>query len=160
VTSASSKAATCRVRRTGAATWSNRTWSSSGTAPSSACTSACAGAGTARPGPIACYTRKESRAMSRSVPAEHAGQHGFTVHTRGRGFTEITNQVADVVAASGVQLGIAHVFTAHTSCSMLLIENDYPTVREDLERWLARAVPDGDAIFQHDAEGPDDMPAH
>lgn len=98
--------------------------------------------------------------MSRSVPAEHAGQHGFTAHTRGRGFTEITDKVADVVAASGVQLGIAHVFTVHTSCSLLLSENADPTVREDLERWLARAVPDGDAIFQHDAEGPDDMPAH
>ena len=98
--------------------------------------------------------------MSRSVPAEHAGQHGFTVHTRGRGFTEITGQVADVVAASGVHLGIAHVFTAHTSCSLLLSENADPAVRGDLERWLARAVPDGDAIFQHDAEGPDDMPAH
>jgi secondary thiamine-phosphate synthase enzyme len=98
--------------------------------------------------------------MSRSVPADHAGQHGFMVHTRGRGFTEITSQVADVVAASGVRVGIAHVFTAHTSCSLLLSENADPAVREDLERWLARAVPDGDAIFEHDAEGPDDMPAH
>jgi len=98
--------------------------------------------------------------MSRSVPAEHAGQHGFTVHTRGRGFTEITNQVADVVAANDMQPRIARVVTAHTSCSRLLSVNADPTVREDLERWLARAVPDGDAIFQHAAEGPDDMPAH
>jgi len=98
--------------------------------------------------------------MSRSVPAEHAGQRGFVVHTRGRGFTEITDKVADVVAASGVHVGIAHVFTAHTSCSLLLSENADPAVRDDLERWLARAVPDGDAIFEHDAEGPDDMPAH
>lgn len=98
--------------------------------------------------------------MSRSLPAEHVGQHGFVVHTRGRGFAEITDKVAEVVAASGVHAGIAHVFTARTSCSLLLSENADPAVRRDLERWLARAVPDGDAIFEHAAEGPDDMPAH
>ena len=53
-----------------------------------------------------------------------------------------------------------HVFTTHTSCSLLISENADPAVRDDLERWFGRAVPDGDAIFQHDAEGPDDMPAH
>src|ERR1700727_2049128 len=51
-------------------------------------------------------------------------------------------------------------FAVHTSCSLLISENADPAVRTDLERWFARAVPDGDAIFQHDAEGPDDMPAH
>ncbi|GAA0256232.1 secondary thiamine-phosphate synthase enzyme YjbQ [Rhodanobacter caeni] len=80
--------------------------------------------------------------------------------TRGRGFFEITRQVADLVAASAVQTGIAHVFTAHTSCSLLISENADPTVRGDLERWMARVVPDGDPMFRHDAEGPDDMPAH
>jgi secondary thiamine-phosphate synthase enzyme len=59
-----------------------------------------------------------------------------------------------------VQNGIAHVFTQHTSCSLLICENADPTVRTDLERWFARAVPDGDPMFEHDAEGPDDMPAH
>ena len=98
--------------------------------------------------------------MTRALPAEHVAQGGFTVHTRGRGFSEITTQVGDVVAASHVQTGIAQVFTAHTSCSLLVSENADPAVRNDLERWFARAVPDGDAIFQHDAEGPDDMPAH
>lgn len=98
--------------------------------------------------------------MTRALPAEHVAQGGFTVHTRGRGFSEITAQVGDAVAASHVQTGIAHVFTAHTSCSLLIGENADPTVRDDLERWFARAVPDGDAIFRHDAEGPDDMPAH
>ncbi|MGN6327395.1 secondary thiamine-phosphate synthase enzyme YjbQ [Rhodanobacter caeni] len=87
-------------------------------------------------------------------------QNGFTVATRGRGFFEITRQVADLVAASAVQTGIAHVFTAHTSCSLLISENADPTVRGDLERWMARVVPDGDPMFRHDAEGPDDMPAH
>ncbi|GAB2557445.1 secondary thiamine-phosphate synthase enzyme YjbQ [Rhodanobacter koreensis] len=98
--------------------------------------------------------------MTRPVPAMHVAQDGFTVHTRGRSFSDITRQVGDVVAASHVQTGMANIFTAHTSCSLLLGENADPAVRDDLERWFARAVPDGDAIFQHDAEGPDDMPAH
>jgi secondary thiamine-phosphate synthase enzyme len=98
--------------------------------------------------------------MTRPSPAEHVAQDGFIVHTRGRGFSEITAQVSNAVAASRVQIGIANIFTAHTSCSLLLSENADPAVREDLERWFARAVPDGDTIFRHDAEGPDDMPAH
>lgn len=98
--------------------------------------------------------------MTRPLPAEHVAQGGFAVHTRGRGFSDITAQVADAVASSHVQVGIANVFTAHTSCSLLLGENADPHVRDDLERWFVRAVPDGDPIFEHDAEGPDDMPAH
>lgn len=98
--------------------------------------------------------------MTRPVPATHVAQDSFTVHTRGRSFSDITRQVSEVVAASHVQAGMANIFTAHTSCSLLLGENADPAVRDDLERWFARAVPDGDAIFQHDAEGPDDMPAH
>jgi secondary thiamine-phosphate synthase enzyme len=87
-------------------------------------------------------------------------QDGFVVATRGRGFSEITSQVAGAVAASGLQSGIANVFTQHTSCSLLIGENADPAVRRDLERWFARAVPDGDPLFEHDDEGPDDMPAH
>ena len=98
--------------------------------------------------------------MSRATPAEHVAQNGFTVHTRGRGFSEITDKVAELVSASGVHTGIVNIFTTHTSCSLLISENADPTVRADLERWFTRAVPDGDAIFQHDAEGPDDMPSH
>jgi secondary thiamine-phosphate synthase enzyme len=98
--------------------------------------------------------------VTRPLPAGHVAQSGFAVHTRGRGFSDITAQVADAVASSHVQTGIANVFTAHTSCSLLLGENADPSVRDDLERWFARAVPDGDPIFEHDAEGPDDMPAH
>jgi secondary thiamine-phosphate synthase enzyme len=96
----------------------------------------------------------------RRQAVDHVAQGGFTVHMRGRGFSEITREVADAVSASGVQTGLAHVFTAHTSCSLLISENADPAVREDLERWFARAVPDGDPLFRHDAEGPDDMPAH
>lgn len=98
--------------------------------------------------------------MTRPAPATHVAQDGFAVHTRGRGFSEITAEVGNMVASSHVQTGIAHVFTAHTSCSLLISENADPTVRDDLERWFARNVPDGDPIFRHDAEGPDDMPAH
>jgi secondary thiamine-phosphate synthase enzyme len=98
--------------------------------------------------------------VTRPLPAGYVAQSGFAVHTRGRGFSDITAQVADAVASSHVQTGIANVFTAHTSCSLLLGENADPSVRDDLERWFARAVPDGDPIFEHDAEGPDDMPAH
>ena len=92
--------------------------------------------------------------------AAHVAQDGFTVATRTRGFSEITGQVGAIVAASDVRVGVAQVFTLHTSCSLLISENADPSVRGDLERWFARAVPDGDPLFHHDAEGPDDMPAH
>lgn len=98
--------------------------------------------------------------MSRAVPVEQVAQHGLVVPTRGRGFTDITAQIDNLVVASTVQTGIANIFTAHTSCSLLISENADPAVRRDLERWFAREVPDGDALFEHDAEGPDDMPAH
>ena len=91
------------------------------------------------------------------MTAVHAS---IAVATPGRGCIDITAAVAARIAVSGVTCGIALVFVPHTSCSLLLGENADPTVREDLERWFARAVPDGDPIFRHDAEGPDDMPAH
>jgi secondary thiamine-phosphate synthase enzyme len=98
--------------------------------------------------------------MSAAASVERVAQQGLTIATRGRGFTDITDQVDHLVTASGVQMGIANIFTAHTSCSLLISENADPAVRRDLERWFARAVPDGDPLFEHDAEGADDMPAH
>ena len=80
--------------------------------------------------------------------------------TEGRGTTEITALVQDVVRAAGLRAGLCTVFVHHTSASLVLCENADPTVRRDLEAWLARAVPDGDPLFRHVAEGPDDMPAH
>lgn len=80
--------------------------------------------------------------------------------TRGRGTYNITPQVRDVVRNAGVQTGLCHLFLQHTSASLILCENADPTVRSDLERFLARLVPDGDAIYDHSLEGPDDMPAH
>ena len=80
--------------------------------------------------------------------------------TRGRGTYDITAQVRDVVRNAGVQTGMCHLFLQHTSASLILCENADPTVRSDLERFLARLVPDGDPIYDHSLEGPDDMPAH
>ncbi|MCY0998249.1 secondary thiamine-phosphate synthase enzyme YjbQ [Myxococcus sp. MISCRS1] len=88
----------------------------------------------------------------------HAKQ--LTVSTRGRGFTDITGDVREVVAHSGLEQGLCTVFLHHTSASLVLSENADPDVRRDLEAFFARLVKDGDPLFVHDAEGPDDMPAH
>jgi len=87
-------------------------------------------------------------------------QSRIEVATPGRGFTDITAAVAGRVADCRAGTGMVHVFVPHTSCSLLLGENADPVVRDDLERWFARAVADGDPLFGHTAEGPDDMPAH
>ena len=82
------------------------------------------------------------------------------VRTGGRGTLDVTRDVEQCVRASGVDVGTCTVFVHHTSASLIVCENADPTVRRDLEAWLARAVPDGDRLFRHTAEGPDDMPAH
>lgn len=84
----------------------------------------------------------------------------FEVRTPGRGTVEITDRIAAAVAGSGVEVGLCHVFVHHTSASLIVGENADPTVRRDLDAFFARLVPDGDALFRHTAEGPDDMPAH
>jgi secondary thiamine-phosphate synthase enzyme len=84
----------------------------------------------------------------------------FTLGTRGRGTYEITDRVQRIVQESQIEHGICNVFLHHTSASLILCENADPSVRHDLERFFARLVPDGSPEFQHDAEGPDDMPAH
>ncbi len=87
-------------------------------------------------------------------------QTTLNLRTPGRGTTDITGEVAAEVLDSGVCVGTCPVFLRHTSASLLITENADPTVRRDLEAWLSRAVPDGDPIYRHTAEGPDDMPAH
>jgi secondary thiamine-phosphate synthase enzyme len=87
-------------------------------------------------------------------------QAEIEVETRGRGTYEITERVAEAVGASRVAAGLCHVFTAHTSASLLICENADPAVRRDLETFMADLAPDGDPRFVHTAEGPDDMPAH
>ena len=82
------------------------------------------------------------------------------VATRGRGIVDITAQVQMLVGRSGVKTGLCHLFIHHTSASLLITENADPEVHRDLERFMARLVPDGDPMFKHDEEGPDDMPSH
>jgi len=84
----------------------------------------------------------------------------LTVATKGRGTYDITRDVAEIVRASAAQRGLATVFIHHTSASLIICENADPSVRQDLETFAAKLVPDGDRMFTHDAEGDDDMPAH
>lgn len=79
--------------------------------------------------------------------------------TSGRGMVNVTREVERIVAASGITVGIAHVFVRHTSASLLIQENADPAVLRDLTAWLDRVAPEGDD-YEHDDEGPDDMPAH
>lgn len=88
----------------------------------------------------------------------HRGE--LSIATRGRGTYDITRDVATIVGASSARMGLATVFIHHTSASLMICENADPDVRRDLEAFVARLVPDGDKLFVHDAEGPDDMPAH
>lgn len=87
-------------------------------------------------------------------------QTSIRVRTSGRGTYEITAEVQRVVKESGVARGLCHVFIHHTSASLMLCENADPSVLSDLETFMSKMVPDGDPMFRHTAEGPDDMPAH
>ncbi len=84
----------------------------------------------------------------------------FTVAVRGQGMVEITSQVAALVAEGDGEAGLCTIFIPHTSASLVIQENADPSAQDDLERWLARLVPEGDPLYRHTAEGPDDMPAH
>ena len=81
------------------------------------------------------------------------------VSAGGQGLHEVTREIAAWVAAQGFAEGLLTVFCRHTSCSLLIQENAAPAARRDLERWFAGAAPEG-AGYEHDDEGPDDMPAH
>ena len=82
------------------------------------------------------------------------------VETSGQGLEEITAKVAAAVADAKIEEGLCTLFVRHTSASLVIQENADPSAKRDLERWLNRLVPDGDPFYSHDAEGPDDMPAH
>jgi secondary thiamine-phosphate synthase enzyme len=88
----------------------------------------------------------------------HRGE--LVVETKARGTYDVTKRVAELVQASRVREGLATVFIHHTSASLIICENADPTVRSDLETFIAKLVRDGDPMFEHDDEGPDDMPAH
>jgi secondary thiamine-phosphate synthase enzyme len=87
-------------------------------------------------------------------------QYHLQVETSGRGTFDVTAQLQAAVRESGIGTGLAQLFIHHTSASLIINENADPAVHRDLERVLARLAPDGDPAFEHDAEGPDDMPAH
>ena len=84
----------------------------------------------------------------------------LTVSVSGQGLYDVTHKVTELVTSSGLRDGLATLFLRHTSASLLIQENADPAVRHDLERWLARLVPENDALYTHLTEGPDDMPAH
>lgn len=84
----------------------------------------------------------------------------LTLRTKGRGTYEITDAVQRIVRDSGTERGLCTVFVHHTSASLIICENADPEVRRDLERFFARFAPDGDPLFEHVDEGPDDMSAH
>jgi secondary thiamine-phosphate synthase enzyme len=96
--------------------------------------------------------------MLRRMLRQSSTMLGFD--TRGRGLIEITRPVVDWVAGSEMESGLLTLFVRHTSASLVVQENADPDVRGDLERFLARLVPDGDSLFRHRDEGADDMPAH
>lgn len=84
----------------------------------------------------------------------------ISVQTRGRGLFEFTGEVRGWVEKQGVAEGLLTLFCRHTSASLLVQENADPDVRADLEAFFARIAPEGAGLYVHDAEGPDDMPAH
>jgi secondary thiamine-phosphate synthase enzyme len=79
--------------------------------------------------------------------------------TKGKGTYEITDEIQQIVGKSGVREGVVTVFVQHTSCSLLMMENAAPAARRDLEKFFDDLVPE-DRRYEHDDEGPDDMPAH
>ena len=84
----------------------------------------------------------------------------FNIETRGRGFYDLTHEVASWLHACRPQAGLLTLFVRHTSASLLIQENADPNVRYDLESFLSRLVPENDSLYRHRQEGPDDMPAH
>ena len=83
----------------------------------------------------------------------------LTVRTRGKGLTDITSAVEAHVRDSGLANGLATLFCRHTSASLLIQENAAPAARRDLEAYFERMAPEN-GPYEHDDEGPDDMPAH
>jgi secondary thiamine-phosphate synthase enzyme len=87
-------------------------------------------------------------------------QETLNYKTPGRGSMEITRDVNNIISKSNVRYGLCNVFIMHTSASLMLSENADPAVRSDLETFMNQTVPDGDPMFRHTTEGPDDMAAH
>ena len=84
----------------------------------------------------------------------------ITVRTAGKGTYEITDQISEILGRSGIVAGTLIVFVRHTSCSLIIMENADPTARRDLEKFFDQLVPENAPYFEHNDEGPDDMPSH
>lgn len=87
-------------------------------------------------------------------------QEILSIRTQGRSTIDVTNEVEQLVSRSNIRNGLCNLFIQHTSASLILCENADPDVRTDLENFMQQMVKDGDPLFRHTAEGPDDMPAH
>ena len=100
-----------------------------------------------------------SRSPSSTVSAATIASSRLTVQTSGRGFVDLTAEIAGFVKDAGAREGAVTLFIRHTSASLTVQENADPTVRGDLMTALDRLAPEN-AGWRHDTEGPDDMPAH
>lgn len=84
----------------------------------------------------------------------------LSVPVKGQGLYDISAQVSAIVSRANLSEGLCTLFIRHTSASLLIQENYDPSVQVDLQNWMNRLVPEGDSLYTHTAEGPDDMPAH
>ena len=84
----------------------------------------------------------------------------FSISTKGRGIYKISRELESWIKHQSIRSGLLTLFIPHTSASLIIQENADPDVLTDLNRFFNRLVPDGDPLYDHQAEGPDDMPAH
>ena len=109
------------------------------------------------------FEKRSVNPISRTAPSTvHAGSvvsSLLAVQTSGRGFVDLTAEVARFVGEARAKQGVVTLFIRHTSASLTIQENADPTVLDDLTTALARLAPEN-AGWSHDTEGPDDMPAH
>jgi secondary thiamine-phosphate synthase enzyme len=99
------------------------------------------------------------RLIGTTVGRVKAHQRTLSIATKGRGFHDVTDEVARVVEEAGIEIGLCTVFLRHTSASLVIQENADPAVLRDLAGWMDRLAPES-ADYEHDDEGPDDMPGH
>jgi len=86
--------------------------------------------------------------------------HLISLQTNGQGLYEISHNISQLISESKIEIGLATLFVRHTSCSLIVQENADPDVREDLNEFFARLIPENMNWIRHTTEGPDDMPAH
>lgn len=87
-------------------------------------------------------------------------QQRLKIQTPGKSFSQITSNVQSVVTESGIDTGLCTIFLRHTSASLVIQENADPDVLKDLSNFFSKLVPEDGKAYIHNAEGPDDMPAH